>query len=52
MGGLVETQPMEQLSILGIARLSHLMPQDDDRIEGLPDIVTGSHLRIVDIHVL
>jgi len=25
---------MEQLSIPGVARLSHLMPQDDHRIEG------------------
>jgi hypothetical protein len=51
IGGLVETQPMEQLSILGITRLSHLVPQDDDSIQGLPDIVSSSCLHIVDIEI-
>jgi len=46
----MEMQPMEQLSKSRIA-CSHLMAQNDDRIQGLPDIVTGSHLHIVDIQV-
>ena len=44
-------QPMEQLSTLGIACLSHLMMQDDHRIKGPPDIVTSLCLHIVDIQV-